>query len=47
MKYLLLSLLVALAACQNQAPYDIGCAGNPEAIGCPANGGGAGGGGGM
>lgn len=47
MKYLLLSLLLALAACGSPDPYDSGCAGNPEAVGCPANGGGGGGGGGM
>jgi hypothetical protein len=45
MKYLLLSLLLAVAACQNAAPYDIGCAGNPEMVGCaPSSGGGGGGG---
>jgi hypothetical protein len=47
MRYLVLALLLAVAGCQNSAPYDAGCAGNPEAIGCPANSGGGGGGGGM
>jgi hypothetical protein len=44
MRYLVLLFLLSLAACQNAAPYDIGCMGNPEAVGCPANSGGGTGG---
>ncbi|HUK59296.1 MAG TPA: hypothetical protein VLV50_08700 [Stellaceae bacterium] len=45
MRYLVLVMLLALAACQNSAPYDSGCAGNPELVGCAPNTGGGGAGG--